>query len=551
MGIKLAIIGGGPSSLYLLQALAVRGSKSTEISVFESSDELGAGFPYSSRGAGDEHVTNISANEIPALPQTLADWLAGIPDDELGRYGLSRHEFTGLKVLPRLLFGRYLQDQFARVTARCKHDGLRVTVRRRERVVDIRPAGEKFELALDDGTQETHHYVVLATGHAFPQRREGREPGAFDSPYPPAKLTSIRNENVAIRGSSLTAIDAIRTLSRNNGRFVEAGRHKREFLPARGCEQFSIVMRSRHGIIPCVRIHFQDPELTRSTRVSEEQLADHIKENGGYLSLDYLYEEEFLRPLKERDPEFYEEVRTLTMEQFVERMLGMREQADPFALLEAEYQEAQRSIDAERPVHWKEMLASLSYAVNYPAKHLSAEDMLRLRRTLQPLISTVIAFLPQGSCEELLALHRAGRISLEQSEAVDGAPFFIDCSGQPHLSFEQFPFEGLRRAKAVAPARLRFRSASEGEALLAQEVDGVRRGAPGEYTLDLPGVAVGDSFEALSPAGVPSRNLFIMAPALMSGHNPDYSGLDFCATAAQKIVAKLHSEERLRQNSIE
>ncbi len=58
------------------------------------------------------------------------------------------------------------------------------------------------------------------------------------------------------------------------------------------------------------------------------------------------------------------------------------------------------------------MLAALSIALNYPAKHMSAEDMLRLKKHLLPLVSTVIAFIPQSSAQELLALHKAGKLDL-------------------------------------------------------------------------------------------------------------------------------------------
>lgn len=37
--------------------------------------------------------------------------------------------------------------------------------------------------------------------------------------------------------------------------------------------------------------------------------------------------------------------------------------------------------------------------MNYPAKHFSAEDMLRLQKTLMLLIAVVIAFVPQSSAK--------------------------------------------------------------------------------------------------------------------------------------------------------
>ena len=54
------------------------------------------------------------------------------------------------------------------------------------------------------------------------------------------------------------------------------------------------------------------------------------------------------------------------------------------------------------------MLAVLSFAMNYPVRYFSAEFMQRLQKDLMPLISIVIAFMPQGSAEEMLALNEAG-----------------------------------------------------------------------------------------------------------------------------------------------
>jgi hypothetical protein len=80
--------------------------------------------------------------------------------------------------------------------------------------------------------------------------------------------------------------------------------------------------------------------------------------------------------------------------------------------MKVEYEEAARSIEKRQSVYWKEMLGVLSFAMNYPAKHFSAEDMQRLQKTLLPLISIVIAYIPQSSCEEIFALHDAGVLEI-------------------------------------------------------------------------------------------------------------------------------------------
>ena len=46
-----------------------------EVEIFEKKQQLGAGMPYSTDGASEEHITNVSGNELPELEPTLSDWL--------------------------------------------------------------------------------------------------------------------------------------------------------------------------------------------------------------------------------------------------------------------------------------------------------------------------------------------------------------------------------------------------------------------------------------------------------------------------------------------
>jgi len=65
--------------------------------------------------------------------------------------------------------------------------------------------------------------------------------------------------------------------------------------------------------------------------------------NAGFLPLDYIYQRNFLAGLHANRPEFYELVKDLSLEDFVELMMIRREDTPPFDLLKAEYQEAEYS----------------------------------------------------------------------------------------------------------------------------------------------------------------------------------------------------------------
>ena len=82
MNRKIALIGGGPAALFMYKKLIEYSSEEAlEIIIYEKNNQLGAGFPYSSVGAMQEHITNVSGNEIPSLPQSMKEWGAIIIDD--------------------------------------------------------------------------------------------------------------------------------------------------------------------------------------------------------------------------------------------------------------------------------------------------------------------------------------------------------------------------------------------------------------------------------------------------------------------------------------
>jgi len=247
--------------------------------------------------------------------------------------------------------------------------------------------------------------------------------------------------------------------------------------------------------------------------------------------------------------------------------MDLRERLDPFQLLHAEYVEAEKSIKRHESVYWKEMLAVLSFAMNYPAKYLSAEDMLRLQKVLMPLISVVIAFAPQQSCIELLALHNAGVLDMVPvgqdsdviAEGKGGATYmfmdkdgnqqsvyyktFVDCVGQPHLLYNDFPFKGLVESKTVSPAKLLFKDADEGKKALQDGNNEVEK-TNGKYYLKVSGITINDNFQVIDQFGAYNPRIYIMAVPYIGGYNPDYSGLDFSEEASGRIGESMFESHR-------
>lgn len=532
------------------------------ITIFERGKLLGAGMPYSANGANDEHVTNVSGNEIPDLATHIDEWIKTVPKDTLDKYHIDPKKFNEYKVLPRLLFGKYLNAQFGLLQNQAKEAGIEFNVNYGSEVTNITDDPEKGIVTVEINNQQKQEFdlAVICTGHNWPKKHEGKVTGYFDSPYPPSKLAFQTNSAVAVRGSSLTAIDAIRTLSRHNGHYNkdEEGQLTYEVLP--DSKDFKLVMHTRNGLLPAVRFHLEDSHLASGAELTKEEIKQNRDENNGFLSLDLVFEKDFKLAFKDKQPNFYDRIKDMRMEDFVTDIMHQRESIDPFDLLENEYKEAEASIEQRRSVYWKEMLGVLSFAMNYPAKYFSAEDMMRLQKTLMPLISIVIAYAPQSSVEEMMALHQAGVLQIvtvgEDSyvEPADngGAIYhytdesgkqhddlyktYVDCVGQPHLSFDEFPYKGLSERRTVTPAKLWFKSLDIGRKELESGNERVKADNNGGFYLTVPGVAINDSFQAIDDYGAFNERLYIMAVPYIGGYNPDYSGLDFCQEASKHII---------------
>ncbi|MFZ0595885.1 MAG: FAD/NAD(P)-binding protein, partial [Flavobacterium sp.] len=259
---QIAILGGGPSGLFMYKRLVESGNTNFEIDIYERKNTLGAGMPYSLEGANDEHVTNVSDNETPEIVTSISDWILTLPSEILERFAIDPERFTEYKVLPRLLFGYYLADQFKLLQQKGDEAGITTRVHYNSNVLDISYNENEKEVWVETVTdKKKFDYVVICTGHNWPVRYEGKVKGYFDAPYPPSKLLLKLNHAVAIKGSSLTAIDAIRTLARENGMFTKDENGNLSFQNHAESPDFKMIMHSRSGMLPAVRFHLEDSHL--------------------------------------------------------------------------------------------------------------------------------------------------------------------------------------------------------------------------------------------------------------------------------------------------
>ncbi len=565
---NVAILGGGPSGLFIFKRLVDAGQTDISVDIFEKNNVLGAGMPYSHDGSNDEHITNVSGNEIPELVTSIAEWIQTLPKNVLDTFNINVEKFNEFKVLPRLLFGMYLSAQFELLLQQAEEKGMLIAVYTDSKVTDIidHPKKRKIDVEINSTQLFKYDYVIICTGHNWPKKHEGNVTNYFDSPYPPSKLKLKLNHTVAIKGSSLTAIDAIRTLARSNGTFYLDKNGRKAFEIAEDSADFKIIMHSRSGLLPAIRFHLEDSHLLKDSVLSPAEIEKNKLINDGFLSLDYVFEQNFKRIIRDKKPDFYEQIKDMQIEEFVDLMMDLREKVEPFHLFQAEYTEAEKSIKRKESVYWKEMLAVLSFAMNYPAKYLSAEDMLRLQKVLMPLISIVIAFVPQDSVEEMLALHTLGILEIipvgedsytephknmgayyhfldeKQNQQKKHYKTFVDCVGQPHLQYQDFPYKSLIESKSISRAKLKFRDEGEGKIQLENGNKNVEIDDKGVYYMHVPGITINDHFQAVDEYGALNERIYVMAVPYIGGFNPDYSGLDFCEAASASIIESLLNE---------
>jgi len=560
----IALIGGGPAALLSLKHILKSNLSVHSIFIFEKNDRLGVGMPYGEKGSCKEHVANVSANELPDLASSFQDYLHRFPSKHFPDFA-DAENFNPYLVIPRLLLGDYLEDQFDQLMNLAIKKGIQINVLKNTAVKDIIPENGKnvrFKIKADNENEYPVDQVILCTGHVWPIKYEGTVKGWYDSPYPPSKFKQSTNFPVAVRGTSLTAIDAVKTLARLNGKFTEID-DKITYELDPSSQDFRLDLFSTGGFLPALRFHSEDDAYSEEWTMSPQEISEYKKNNNGFVDLDHVFEINFKLPLQKKDPEFYSSIKDLSIEGFVEKMMGSRERVDSFKLFKAEYEEAEKSIDRRKSITWKEKLAAFSYAMNYPAKHFSAEDMLRLKTTLLPLISIIIASLPQSSYKEIMALHDAGLISLievDKESTVEpnlegGGNYFykdnngkeikkfyqvfVDSIGQQQMNPEDFPFKSLIFEEMVSPAYLKFKDQEKGKELYAKKEENVIKSSDGNYYLNVPGLNINDYFQSINSMNKNMEGLYIMAVPFIGGLNPDYSGLDFCDTAAAKIVESL------------
>ncbi len=538
MSSAIAFVGAGPTTIYTLHALLSYTAQPMAITIFEQQGSVGRGTPYRPGWNDPAMLSNIASVEIPPLEQTLVEWLEQQSEARLDELGIRRGDIDERTFYPRLALGEFFYDQLQAILQRARANGSEITVRTGCRVLDAESAADGMTLTVQprrgNTGKERFDHVVLATGHQWPREPEVR-PGYFLSPWPASALSDVPATTVGIRGSSLSAIDAAVALCVSHGEFVEDAGGQISYRPAADTEDFHMTMMSRKGLLPEADFYFAIPYEPLSICTPEAMEALLATEDGALLDDAFFL---FQRELAAADPDYARKIdlQELTLETFCDRYFNERIGADPFEWAQQNLKEAQENYQAQRTVPWRYAILRMHEVIELLVPHLEQADFKRFSKFFKPVFVDDYATVPHESIKRLLALHRAGKLTvmavgddyhIDSRRSESGAvlqlggkeihfPVFIEATGQRALSAKDFPFPSLIDQGIIRDAS-------------APGTEGPPRG-----------IVIDDEFHPVSDE-IPGDQLFCLSLPFLLGRHPFIQGItsshDMGLVVGEKLAA--------------
>ncbi|MGW4843233.1 FAD/NAD(P)-binding protein [Nocardia brasiliensis] len=210
----LGIIGAGAAAVALLDALAATSGTAGSITVFDGSTAVWRGRPYQA------DVEAVRVNAPPALMSVRATDRAHYERWLQGRHEATRYfdEGLGQPLVPRGMYGEYLEQTARSAIDRLRRRGWRVSVVNARVVGFSRPAGGRALLHTATGDHLVDR-AVLSVGSGRPRDHYGLTgaPGYVNEPYPLGDTIAEvpPDAHVAVIGSGLTAVDTAVALTAN------------------------------------------------------------------------------------------------------------------------------------------------------------------------------------------------------------------------------------------------------------------------------------------------------------------------------------------------
>ena len=464
MSLNIAIVGGGPTGVYTLQAL-IASPVPCFITLFERSGMAGVGMPYSPQFATVNMLANIGSIEIPPLTETYQAWLQRQPATFLAPYDVDGATISDRGFYLRILLGMFFRDQLERLVIAGRGRGHRIAVREHQNIIDIaeKDQGVRLTVGGQDGqtAQLNFDRAIIASGHDW---GGSHLPDGVILPNPWTGLIDAPQigSEIAILGTSLSGIDAVVAAAARIGTFVRtaAGLSFTLYDPANPTR---LTMMSRTGLLPETDFYCPLPYDPCSAFTPDALAASLAAGQTGLL--DRLFNL-FMAEIGVADAIFANQLRKsrVTVDTVFDAMSALRRASDPFTWARADLAQSLADTTARHTVPWRYAVLRMHEAFSDLYKAMSRDDRRRFDASLRRVFVDNYAAVPPLSMERLIALSDAGVLSIKAlgpeyaiTPHLDATGFaigtgddvvicdtLIDARGQRSLRLGSLPFATLR-----------------------------------------------------------------------------------------------------------
>lgn len=374
------------------------------IAVVEKQRFFGPGFPYSDEFVMACHMTNTCAEEMgikPDNPRDFKEWVeskSGRPASRCTAFpGADEFEAVSCTYYPRAVMGEYLRSRFMESVETARELGCEVSLYPRCEVLDAAEKREKLALRIKDLEGGRTFFleadrVLLATGHWFNPSKDTR---SFSSPWPARVLLEgiPRGASVAVLGSSLSAIDAVLTLT-SEGEFFRSPSGELHYrCPS---QTRKIALCSRRGILPKVRGKMGGYKNQFLTQGNIQHL---LKNRGEEPALDGLF-----RLLR------------LDLEAVYGHPIPWSEVINPslppMETLERDLKKAEEGDGPQGDLLWQTVLHQSFFMAREVYLHLPAYEKMRFEKKYGTIFFSYAAPMPPVVAAKLLVLMKSGTVQL-------------------------------------------------------------------------------------------------------------------------------------------
>lgn len=571
---KLAIIGAGPTALYILKHFLENVKTLNEtinsIIIIEKNDTPGMGFPFNPNTTDVYNYANIACDEIPDLTSCLTDWLMEQKEANLDNWNINTKKLNKKQLHCRIAIGTYFEEQFHIICKRIQEYGIQVKVYNNTEAIDITPgtADNRIKISLKDASPVYCKIVAIASGHKWIQE-DSPELNYFSSPWPIKKFLPPKNTfynfPIGLLGASLSAFDVTTSLAHRHGEFKTQNK-KLVFIPHPEAKDFKIVLHASQGWLP--HLQYEQKEARREVyrHTTREELLS-LRNKEGFVELKDFYQQiakpKLIKALtldgkvdlanKMQKPNY-------SFKNLVDQLSKEHTYSNSFEGLRKEIETAEKKVSKNKPTFWMETLDDLMYTINFHADLLAAEDHIFLRDEVFSFLMNVIAALPIKSAKIILALYEANAIELvegkvtikqldkeskqtsievtnkEGKKKIENYKMFINCAGQQTTSVVDYPFPTLIKKDIIANATAKFVDyASAKENLTNKWKDKINH-QNGIVEVDLGGIQIDSFFRVVNKDKEVHPNIYDVSLAHISGARPYSYGLQACDAVAAIVI---------------